>query len=179
MEIAGKLGIVDFNASDGWLQRCKHRFGIQFKVEHGEAGAVDIESLAQWQQKVLLGELAKFSPNDVFNADETGLFWQLLPNKTMAFKGLFPILFFNNIILILGEKCAGGKKSKERVTVMVGANMSGTEKLPILVIGKSAKPRCFKNAKIPVEYQANRKAWMTGFFFKFIFILRYIFRIYL
>jgi hypothetical protein len=42
--------------------------------------------------------------------------------------------------------------------------MSGTEKLPLLVIGKSAKPRCFKNAKIPIDYKANKKAWMTGKF---------------
>jgi hypothetical protein len=40
--------------------------------------------------------------------------------------------------------------------------MSGTEKLPLLVIGKSAKPRAFKNKEVPVAYKANRKAWMTG-----------------
>ena len=39
--------------------------------------------------------------------------------------------------------------------------MSG-EKLPLLVIGKSAKPRAFKGAKsLPVQYESNRKAWMT------------------
>jgi hypothetical protein len=62
-----------------------------------------------------------------------------------------------------GEKCFGGKKSKERVTALVGANMDGTEKLPLLVIGKYAKPRCFKNVKIlPCSYTNNAKAWMTG-----------------
>ena len=35
------------------------------------------------------------------------------------------------------EKCTGGKLSKERVTVLVGANMSGSEKRKLLVIGKS------------------------------------------
>ncbi|KMZ74308.1 hypothetical protein ZOSMA_13167G00010, partial [Zostera marina] len=69
-----------------------------------------------------------------------------MPNKTLAFKG---------------ERCAGGKKSKERVTVLIGSNASGTEKLSLFVIGKSAKPRCFKNAKLPVKYEANKKAWMT------------------
>lgn len=42
--------------------------------------------------------------------------------------------------------------------------MDGSEKVPLLVIGKSKKPRCFKNAKIPVEYEANKKAWMTSKF---------------
>ena len=31
-----------------------------------------------------------------------------------------------------------------------------------MVIGKSAKPRCFRNASIPVEYLSNSKAWMTS-----------------
>jgi len=62
----------------------------------------------------------------------------------------------------LGDKCSGGKRSKERITVLVGSNMDGSEKIPLFVIGKSKKPRCFRNAKIPVEYEANKKAWMTS-----------------
>ncbi|XP_064074402.1 tigger transposable element-derived protein 6-like [Vanessa tameamea] len=41
--------------------------------------------------------------------------------------------------------------------------MSGTEKLPLLLIGKSKNPRCFKGIKtLPVNYQNNKKAWMTS-----------------
>uniref|UniRef100_A0A914VZL2 HTH CENPB-type domain-containing protein n=1 Tax=Plectus sambesii TaxID=2011161 RepID=A0A914VZL2_9BILA len=146
-ETSTLLKIEGFKASEGWLTNFKHRHSISFKSNQGEAGAIDVESLGEWQQQVLREELAKFSPDDIFNADETGLFWQLLPNKTLAFKG---------------ERCTNGKKSKERITVLVGANMSGTEKLPLLIIGKSAKPRCFKNAHVPLNYTANKKAWMTG-----------------
>nr|XP_021003160.2 uncharacterized protein LOC110283023 [Parasteatoda tepidariorum] len=40
--------------------------------------------------------------------------------------------------------------------------MNGNEKLKPLVIGKSKRPRCFKNVKsLPVEYEANSNAWMT------------------
>lgn len=43
------------------------------------------------------------------------------------------------------------------------ANSTGTHKIQPLVIGKSLKPRCFKNVKsLPVEYRANKKAWMTS-----------------
>jgi hypothetical protein len=49
--------------------------------------------------------------------------------------------------------------------------MDGSEKIPLLVIGKSLNPRCFgkKNnrAKLPVNYKANKKAWMTGKTLKF------------
>lgn len=71
-----------------------------------------------------------------------------LPDKTLEFKGV---------------DCHGGKNSKERVTVMVCSNMSGNEKLPLLVIGKSKKPRCFKGIKtLPTAYEANKKAWITS-----------------
>ena len=41
--------------------------------------------------------------------------------------------------------------------------MDSSDKLPLLVIGKAANPRCFKNVKsLPVQYHANRKTWMTS-----------------
>lgn len=96
--------------------------------------------------------LKDYSPRDIYNADETGLFYQLLPSKTLAFKG---------------EKCMGGKKSKNRLTVLMTANMDGSDKRKLLLIGKSLKPRCFKGVKhIPVEYTANKKAWMRSELFE-------------
>lgn len=45
--------------------------------------------------------------------------------------------------------------------------MDGSEKLPLFIIGKSKKPRCFKNIKsLPVIYRANKKAWMTSVLFE-------------
>ena len=87
----------------------------------------------------------------IYNADETGLFYRLLPDRTLEFKNV---------------DCHGGKQSKERITTLVCANMSGSDKLPMFVLGKSSKPRCFKNAKtLPTQYNANMKAWMTSTLF--------------
>ena len=102
MKLAELMHIPDFMASDGWLDSFKKRNGVTFKTVQGEAGAVDSQSLIDWQQQVLWPLLRQFSADDVFNLDETGLFWQLLPNKTMAFRG---------------ERCTGGKKSKQRITL--------------------------------------------------------------
>ena len=56
---------------------------------------------------------------------------------------------------------------QERVTILVCANMSGSEKLPLLAIGKFKKPRCFRGVTcLPVEYEANRNAWMTAAIFE-------------
>ena len=44
--------------------------------------------------------------------------------------------------------------------------MSGTEKFLLLAVGKSNRPRAFKNKEIPVKYEANSKAWMTAKLFE-------------
>ena len=57
----------------------------------------------------------------------------------------------------------------DRVTVLCCSNMSGTDKRKLLVIGKSVKPRCFKGLRInslPVQYYANKRAWMTSVLFE-------------
>jgi hypothetical protein len=72
----------------------------------------------------------------------------------------------NKILKFKGEKCSGGKMSKDRITVLVIASMTGTVKKKLLVIGKS-NPRCFKNVKrLPVDYKSNRRAWMVSEIFE-------------
>ena len=40
------------------------------------------------------------------------------------------------------------------------------EKLPMFVIGKSVKPRCFKHVKsLPCRYRAQPESWMSSFLF--------------
>lgn len=148
-EFASRLNHPDFKCSNGWLDRFKERHNITFKKICGEAKSVNENSDAMNNWAVELKHiLTEFKPDNIFNADETGLFFKLLPEKTLEYKGV---------------DCSGGKRSKERITVLVCANMSGSEKIPLLVIGKSANPRCFKNIKtLPTDYTSNKKAWMTS-----------------
>ncbi|GFS15232.1 ADP-dependent glucokinase [Elysia marginata] len=96
----------------------------------------------------LLGSTPEYKTFDVYNADETGLFWRLLRNKTTDFKG---------------QECHGGKDPKDRITLLTCANMDGSHKLPLFVTGKFKTLRCFKGVrKLPVQCQANSKAWMTA-----------------
>ncbi|XP_025832024.1 tigger transposable element-derived protein 4-like [Agrilus planipennis] len=149
---ATELGIANFKASEGWLSKWKQRHNINYGQISGEARDVDKNITDDWLQKVWPGMTARYSPEDIFNADETGLFYKMTPNKTLKFKS---------------EKCIGGKLSKERITILVAANMTGSVKRKLLVIGKSKNPRCFKNVKrLPVNYQANKSAWMTSQIFE-------------
>lgn len=50
----------------------------------------------------------------------------------------------------------GDKTSKNQVTILLGANISRTEKLQPLVISKPCKPQCFANVKsLPLQNEAT------------------------
>lgn len=153
-ELAKKLGYEDFKSTDGWLSRWKSRKDIKFKREHGEKKSADTESAETWKTEHLPGLLEKFNSEDIYNADETGLFYRATPNGSLCFSK---------------TSLSGYKKAMARMTVLCCSNMTGTDKKKLLVIGKSAKPRCFKGLKIdnmPVDYYHNRKAWMTKVIFE-------------
>ena len=52
----------------------KQRHGILFKSNQGEGGAINMESLQEWQQAVLQAELGTWAPDDIYNVDETVFF---------------------------------------------------------------------------------------------------------
>ncbi|GBL98816.1 hypothetical protein AVEN_8688-1 [Araneus ventricosus] len=55
------------------------------------------------------------------------------------------------------------KTKQARLSVMLGANMTGHQKLKPLVIERSKNPRCFKGAKsLEVDYDFNKKSWTTS-----------------
>ncbi|CAM1307615.1 TIGD4 (predicted) [Pycnogonum litorale] len=71
---------------------------------------------------------------------------------------------------IKGTDCHGTKQNKARITTMFCANMDGSEKCKMAVIGKFKNPHCFKGVhSLPVTYYSQRKAWMdTDLFFKWL-----------
>ncbi|UYV72570.1 K02A2.6-like [Cordylochernes scorpioides] len=94
-----------------------------------------------------------YDPTNIYTADETGLFFQLIPDRTLAHKD---------------ENCRGVKRMKQQITVLLCYNSTGTDKRRLLIIGKSAKPRCFRNFSphFYCTYTSNSKAWMTSSIFQ-------------
>jgi hypothetical protein len=130
--IAAQVNIDYFSASNGWVSRFKHRHGLVFRKLAGESAEVSVKSTDAWLES-LPSLLEGYEPRDVYNADKTGLFFNKLPDRTLAYEG---------------ESCHGGKHSKDRLTVLLCVNSDGSDKQVPIVIGKSSKPRCFRTLKI-------------------------------
>ncbi|KAI6661981.1 Tigger transposable element derived 6-like protein [Oopsacas minuta] len=134
-----------------WIDRWKKRHNIISRQISGESQSADHAGADNWISTQLKLIREEFEDKDIFNADETGLFWKMTPDRTLSLRG------------DLGK---GGKRSKERLTVLVAASALG-ERFPLLVIGKSKRPHCSRGVlNLPVEYDANRTAWMTSEIFE-------------
>uniref|UniRef100_H3A6W8 HTH CENPB-type domain-containing protein n=1 Tax=Latimeria chalumnae TaxID=7897 RepID=H3A6W8_LATCH len=147
-QFARFLDIENFKCSNGWIERFKNQHKMRFKTIVGEKISADYEVTSNWLKDVFPILVRNYSMRDLYNIDETGLFYQLLPRKTFASSD---------------DNCAGTKRSKRRTTLLIGANMDGSDRMLPLFIGKFAKPRCFKNVTtLPLTYRYNTKAWMTA-----------------
>jgi hypothetical protein len=82
-----------------------------FTNVHGEASSVNVNVVEWWLGNQLRDHIHLVYPANIYNGDELGLFWRTQPKSTYNVKDSI---------------CKFGKQSKERMTVFVAANMSGT-----------------------------------------------------
>lgn len=133
--------------SEGWVTRFKSRFSLRKYNFHGE-GDVEIDPVQLANDIAKIQQiLIEYHEDDIYNMDETGLNWRQTPSHTLA-----------------TEPQQGPKSSKERMTVCLGSNMSGSDKLPLWVIGHALNPRSFKNISLTslmITWRANKTAWNT------------------
>ena len=77
-----------FKAGTGWLKRFKDRHGVRALSVQGEsqesqsAATASVDPFKENLQKII--EEKGLTLNQVFNCDETGLYWKLMPNKTLV-----------------------------------------------------------------------------------------------
>ena len=94
----------------------------------GEKASADADATGEFE-----GDFScltsSYSHDQIFDCDEAGLYYCLLPQNTLA--GSYE------------RRADGRKKSKDRVTVNACANVTVSIKLPLLLIGKAAHLRCF------------------------------------
>ena len=143
---AEKGRLEAFNVSGKWVRNLVLRNEFVSKVLHGEAGSVDADATAEGLRKVREA-CQEYELANIFNVDETGIFYKLPPNRTYLSQG-------ENRKTARGTK---GMKAKDRVSAYMCTNATGTAKVPMSIIGKSKNPRCFRVTPCPIKYwsQAN------------------------
>ena len=141
----------DFKASPGFICNVLNRNDIVGINLHGEGNEMSDDERCE-----LIGtfkdefhqviENHSVQPCCVYNADQTGLFYNKLPNRMYVKKT---------------EECThrGVKamKDKARITLMVCTSASGA-KVPLFVVDKSKNPMCFQKRKPPIEYTSQSNA---------------------
>ena len=132
--------------SEGWLSRFKQRHSIRYHTSYGESASVPTS--IHTDMEAIRAVCDQYQPNDIYNMDETGLFWRRMPNGGLSSKG-----------------SPGYKKDKTRITLAVTTNATGSDRMPLWLIGTAKTPRALRKlniSSIGCVWRWNKNAWMRG-----------------
>ena len=151
-----------FTASQGWLDGWKNRHGTILTHISGEKMSPN-QSVAGELVTTFIEAIKSnvFVPDQVCNMDEMGLNFKMLSNKTFSSGHESPIF-------------------ARRITVGICSTASGTHKLPLFVIGKSAMPCAFKNfniSSLPVYHRSQNSARMNSSLFEEWVTLEFVLKV--
>ncbi|KAJ8961835.1 hypothetical protein NQ318_021450 [Aromia moschata] len=112
----------NFSASNGWLARFKKRHGIRcLNIEGEKLSANENDPNAFRDGLKAFLENHGYKLDNIYNVDETRYFVNIFPTKTFVCRN--------------ETEAPGRKASKDRVTIQVCSNASGTHKIPLTVMG--------------------------------------------
>jgi hypothetical protein len=132
--------------SDGWLTRFKTRHSLRYHSFHGESASVPAS--IHDEMKPIQAICDQYQPQDIYNMDETGLYWRRMPNGGLS-----------------TDSHAGQKKDKTRISIAVATNATGSDRLPLWLIGTAKTPRALRGVNmraIGCIWRWNKKAWMRS-----------------
>ena len=143
---ATHMGIKDFHASAGWLFNFRSRHCLADRRNTGEASSADAAAVEPFRKRLLkIIDESNLVLGQIYNADETGLYWKATPSNTQAH--------------IHEKNIPGRKVAKDRISVLACANADGSHRLLPMVVGKLKKPRALKNlSEPPCHYTGNKTA---------------------
>ncbi|KIJ39132.1 hypothetical protein M422DRAFT_258011 [Sphaerobolus stellatus SS14] len=123
---------------DRWVPSFCRAYNIKERRRHGEAGSVDLVAV-EAECIHVRAILARYPPENIYNFNETSLFAFAPPDRGLATKQM-----------------SGKKSDKFRITLSMACNSDGSDKLPLLFIGRSMKPRWIKTVD-QIMGRQNRK----------------------
>ena len=135
----------DDDELSSWVQRWMDRHNIHGVRLHGDSGGADQRIKDTWLDTVFRDICTKYNPPDIWNADETGLFYDQLPGFTYVSDDSTP---------------HGSKQSKARITIVLAASMTG-QKRRLTMIGRTQSlERVNHDWPRAYDYYSQANAWM-------------------
>lgn len=157
-------GNPNFQASPGWFTRWKLRHKVRYLRIAGEKQSADFAAAENYREDfVKILKTKQLVRPQVFNMDESGLIYREMPKRTFVGAN--------------ETEAAGFKGQKDRLTVAFCCNADGSLKLPLMVVGKSKKPRWFKEynpSSLPVSYKNQANAWVDSVIFETWFLTEFV-----
>ncbi|XP_005608612.2 tigger transposable element-derived protein 1 [Equus przewalskii] len=156
----GQKNVKPFSASAGWLARFKRRYGVKNIKLAGEASSADQEAAQEFKKHLLsVIEEKGYVEEQVFTADETGLFYKDVGKRTY--------------ITQMASQAPGFKSFQDYATLLLCANAKGDFKCKPLMVYRAQNPQAVTGKSVnhmPVHWRWNKKAWMTSDWFHNCFI---------
>ncbi|KAJ5180126.1 transcriptional regulator family: Centromere protein B DNA-binding region [Penicillium capsulatum] len=132
--------------SQGWLSKFKKRHGARQSSAHdGDPPAPPMDF--RKEIKGLRSRCGEFPDQDIYNMDETGLLWRKAPYEAIPPFGTPPVY-----------------RERSRVCLAVCTNSTGSDRLPLWIIGHKEKPEALRQVNLEAmecNWRHDRKAWMT------------------
>ncbi|KAJ7335726.1 hypothetical protein JRQ81_013667 [Phrynocephalus forsythii] len=120
----------EFKVSRGWFEKFKTRSGIHSAVRHGEAASFHLPATKDFTTEFLETMTSgDYLPQQVFNCDETGLFWKRMQERAY--------------ITQEETRLPGHKPMKDCLTLLLCANTSEDLKVKPLLVYQSENPQTF------------------------------------
>ena len=99
--------------------------------------------------------LSQYDPKNIYNMDESGLFYRLGPSRT----------YLTANESKRGTRSTEFQKQKSRISIVMCVNCDGCHILPVCHIGTSTNPHCFRDpgfTSLKEKYWAQPNEWMDS-----------------
>ncbi|UYV72509.1 hypothetical protein LAZ67_9003463 [Cordylochernes scorpioides] len=143
----------NFLASHGWFERFKIRHSLHSLKLKGDLASGDVDAAQEYPAN--FAEIINdnsYTPDQVFNADESGLFWKKMPERTYVSK------FY--------KSASGHKAAKDRITHIAElmADKELTEDDLVNLVCESESDKSDEDELVPVTFTAKviRKGLALG-----------------
>ncbi|POM67233.1 LOW QUALITY PROTEIN: Hypothetical protein PHPALM_16802 [Phytophthora palmivora] len=123
LEVAAAYNKPDFRASWSWMKRFKihNKLSMRARTRQGQTSPEALDRIAANFSREVRQMMQALGVTTVFNADQTAVFFEYLPARTLSKKGAKTVWV----------RCGG--ESKERATVMLLADSNGKKMAPFVV----------------------------------------------